>query len=431
VGHVGAVRSTAFSPDGKNLVSGSDDGTIKVWTMDRGTLHRSLEGHEYAVRSMALSPDGNRLVSGSVDGFIKVWDLASGVSVHTIDGHYGAVESLVFSPDGQRFASAGGDRQIKMWQTESGTRLYGIWTHFSTINSLSFSPDGRYLASGSEDTTIKIWEGKSKKLFATFQAINGEDYISYTKDGFFDASPGAAMYITYRVGDEVYSLEQYEQRYRRPDIIAHLFGQKLGPKEKETASLAMVDVPSKEPAEKVGAVSAKDEPSGELAMAKDTVTSESEEDIPLPEKDRSLQQYIQTFFSEILREMKSKPVGIIAFSGFSAQGGQELELSARIGEKLMSELSAMDNLSVIERSKVIAVSEKRKLPLSDLKDTGVAISIGKALEAQYIFTGWVITISNSITIFGRIINVETGKIESVSQIVVPKGDDMDALLMLD
>jgi WD40 repeat protein len=75
-GHILAVTSVAFSPDGKHLASGSGDGTIKLWDVATRQEVRTLKGHTRGVTSVAFSPDGKLLASGSWDGTIKLWDIS-------------------------------------------------------------------------------------------------------------------------------------------------------------------------------------------------------------------------------------------------------------------------------------------------------------------------------------------------------------------
>jgi WD40 repeat protein len=81
------VRAVAVSPDGRFIVSGSDDRTVKVWELESGRLLRSLEGHTDWVRAVAVSPDGRFIVSGSVDRTVKVWELESGRLLRSLEGH--------------------------------------------------------------------------------------------------------------------------------------------------------------------------------------------------------------------------------------------------------------------------------------------------------------------------------------------------------
>jgi WD40 repeat protein len=79
----------AVSPDGRTIVSGSADRTVKVWEAESGRLLRSLEGHTDSVRAVAVSPDGRTIVSGSWDNTVKVWEAESGRLLRSLEGHTG------------------------------------------------------------------------------------------------------------------------------------------------------------------------------------------------------------------------------------------------------------------------------------------------------------------------------------------------------
>ncbi|THH13419.1 hypothetical protein EW146_g6789, partial [Bondarzewia mesenterica] len=100
--HTSWVNSVAFSPDGKHIVSGSGDKTIRVWDAETGAaVSAPFEGHTLGVTSVAFSPDGKRIVSGSGDTTIRVWDAETGAAVSVpFKGHASWVTSVAFSPDG-------------------------------------------------------------------------------------------------------------------------------------------------------------------------------------------------------------------------------------------------------------------------------------------------------------------------------------------
>ena len=130
VGHSSAVSSVSFSPDGKRIVSGSGDGTVKVWDAATGQETLTLRGHSGTVFSVSFSPDGQRIVSGSADNTVKVWDAATGQETLTLKGHSNWVSSVSFSPDGKRIVSGSGERdkhgrpsQDLVWDAVTGLPL--------------------------------------------------------------------------------------------------------------------------------------------------------------------------------------------------------------------------------------------------------------------------------------------------------------------
>ena len=110
------IGAMTFTPDGKTLITGSRDTTIKFFEMPQVSEIRTVRGHSGWVRSLAVSPDGKVLMSASDDQTIKLWDLATGRLFRTLKGHTGAVRCAVFSPDGLRLASASWDRTVKLWE---------------------------------------------------------------------------------------------------------------------------------------------------------------------------------------------------------------------------------------------------------------------------------------------------------------------------
>jgi len=165
LGHSECVNSVMYSPDGRRIVSGSDDGTIKIWDVNNGKELRTLSGHKGGVGSAKYSPDGKYIVSGSVE--IKIWDAQTGKELRTLSGHTKDVNSVMYSPDGKRIVSGSSDNAIKIWDAETGKELRTLSGHTNTITSVTFSPDGKRIVSGSYDGTIKIWDAETGKELRT------------------------------------------------------------------------------------------------------------------------------------------------------------------------------------------------------------------------------------------------------------------------
>ncbi|KIN97133.1 hypothetical protein M404DRAFT_37720, partial [Pisolithus tinctorius Marx 270] len=160
-GHASEVQSVAFSPDGKRIVSGSRDKTVRVWDVEGGVqIGNPLEGHSDGVYSVAFSPDGKRIVSGSEDNTGRVWDVEGGVQIGSpLEGHTDPVYSVAFSPEGKRIVSGSGDNTVRVWDVEGGVQIgSSLEGHTDEVFSVSFSPNGKRIVSGSRDRTVRVWD---------------------------------------------------------------------------------------------------------------------------------------------------------------------------------------------------------------------------------------------------------------------------------
>ncbi|KAF7371498.1 WD-REPEATS-REGION domain-containing protein [Mycena venus] len=163
-GHTGSVKSVAFGPDGKHIVSGSNDHTVCLWDAESGApLGDPLKGHTDWVTSVAFSPDGKHIVSGSNDHTVRLWDAESGAPRgDSLKGHTDLVTLVAFSPDGKHIVSGSNDHTMRLWDVESGAPLGDpLKGHTGWVTSVAFSPDGKHIVSGSDDHTVCIWDAES------------------------------------------------------------------------------------------------------------------------------------------------------------------------------------------------------------------------------------------------------------------------------
>jgi WD40 repeat protein len=184
-GHRGSVNSVAVNPDGRTIVSGSNDYTVAVWDLESGNLLRRLKGHEDEVNSVAVSPDGRYIVSGSKDRTVRVWDLESGKLRRRLTGGYGMeVNAVAVSPDGRYIVSGSEDHTVRVWNFQSGKLRRRRSGHGDKVNSVAVSPDGRYIVSGSDDHTVGVWDFKSGELLYQLTGHKSRVYsVAVSPDG--------------------------------------------------------------------------------------------------------------------------------------------------------------------------------------------------------------------------------------------------------
>jgi serine/threonine protein kinase len=168
-GHTSFVNCLALSPDGKTLVSGSADSSIRLWNFETGKPLQTLMGHTGYINAIAITPDGKTLVSGSSETTIKLWDLASRKELKTLQGHQGYINALDISPDGKILASGSADKTVRLWDLTTGTAIRTLMGHKDFVNGVVFSPNGRSLFSGGVDNIIQQWEVDTGKNVRTFK----------------------------------------------------------------------------------------------------------------------------------------------------------------------------------------------------------------------------------------------------------------------
>ena len=183
IGHTGPVSAVAVTGDGKWVVTGSSDGTAKIWDATHGSQLQTLD-HHGGISAVAVTGDRKWVVTGSGDGTAKIWDTANGTAVRTIPWGHGDLLSLALSPDGKRLLTGywGGTANVR--DLASGREILTLLGHGRWISCVAFSPDGRRLATGSLEGTARVWDATSGRGTLTFQGHTGPVLsVAVTPDG--------------------------------------------------------------------------------------------------------------------------------------------------------------------------------------------------------------------------------------------------------
>lgn len=218
--HTDAVLAVAFSPDGKRLISGGLDKTVRLWNTETGRLRRIREEHTAPVNTVAFSADGKRFWSASYENdAIRSWYTRDGgrwsaqssprevdliaiacsyrgtvkarvlsgtpqqcrVEVprlggwHITSGHKDSINVLTLYPDGKTLATGSADKTIQLWnKADTDKPLYTLIGHTEGITAIDFAVDAKLLASGSSDKTVRLWDLTTGQPIQTLTGHTGE-----------------------------------------------------------------------------------------------------------------------------------------------------------------------------------------------------------------------------------------------------------------
>ncbi len=170
------VRAVAFGRDGTLIVSAHEDGTIKFWDAGKGELMRTIKGRFPDLRSVVFSPDGRFIATGYNEGDSRVdlWSVQSGKLATTLGEDSDYVRSLSFSGDGKMIVTGHMSDDVKLWDAKTGKLIRQFKQPFSEDDQVAFSPDGKRVVSGGENGNVMLWDVHTGKLIWSVIPIDWE-----------------------------------------------------------------------------------------------------------------------------------------------------------------------------------------------------------------------------------------------------------------
>jgi tetratricopeptide (TPR) repeat protein len=157
VGHQGRVWSVAFSADGRTILSGGADKTLRVWNAATAEQVRAIDVGA-SVRRVQSTPDGSRWLTASEDGNARIWDAASGALLHTLHHGRGDAMMVALHPDGQTVFTTGDDPVVRTWDLATGAPKESYRGHGAPVAALAFIPGGKSFVTGSDDGVALVWD---------------------------------------------------------------------------------------------------------------------------------------------------------------------------------------------------------------------------------------------------------------------------------
>jgi serine/threonine protein kinase len=188
LGHTEEARAVAFAPGGGCVLSGSRDGTLRMWDPLRGTELARWEAHPGGVHDVAFTPDGARALSCGSDGWC-VWDTATAHLLGRCAAHAGDVLCLAPTPDGRRVLSGGQDQTVRLSDAATGQELLRFGhllrqRHWDTVLDVAVAADGCTAASASRDRTVRLWDMATGQELRTLTDHSGPVHaVAFTPDG--------------------------------------------------------------------------------------------------------------------------------------------------------------------------------------------------------------------------------------------------------
>ena len=226
-------RVLAFSFNGERLASGQDNHQIHQFSVDEGYAVRELPVKDQ-VLALAFSSDGDVLATGDLPE-PGLYSAETGQLLRRLIGHWTYVSALAFSPDRKTLASGSVDRTIRTWDWRSGRALGVFRAHDRPVTAVVWTAGGRVLISAGEDGLIRIWDAAKSSLELSLSALPTTagappEWISWTKDADYLASPGAPPLLEWRGEAGTLDFAALAAEHAQPSRVAATLTRLLNPK---------------------------------------------------------------------------------------------------------------------------------------------------------------------------------------------------------
>ena len=199
-GHKAPVTATISSPDGRTLVTGSLDGKVKFWDVERQRVLRSIPLPS-GVTALCFTADGTELLVGTNDGSLHHVDPTRDRIIRTFRAHEGPLLSIAVARDTTLMVTSGGDGVARLWEVTDDAPKGILTGHTAAVNCVDITADGRTVASASDDFSVKIWDVATLSVVRTHVEMQRRVYsVRFHPDGLSYATAATSQLMEQSVG---------------------------------------------------------------------------------------------------------------------------------------------------------------------------------------------------------------------------------------
>lgn len=215
-GHDAAILCVNFSPNGKQLCTGSGDTTVRFWHLGTQTPHHTCRGHKAWVLSVVWSPDAAMVASGDRDGALWLWDPKKGTALGQCRGHRKFISSISWEPahealPSRKFCSGSKDGTVKVWDAGTRRLLYSLGSHTAGVTAVIWGGEG-LIYSAARDCTINVWRSSDGSMVRTLRG-HGHWVNTMSLSTSYALKTGAYNHKGERPGSDENAKKEAQKRY--------------------------------------------------------------------------------------------------------------------------------------------------------------------------------------------------------------------------
>jgi hypothetical protein len=201
----GSIRALCFSPQADVLITGGQDGVIRLWDVRSGCVMKELPGHSGGVNAIRLTSDKKYFLSASGDGTLRFWNIETGECLRTLLGHTNHVTCCALMPAVPYAVSGGADREIRIWDVRSGECLRVLQGHTDWVSAVCPLADNDNILTAGYDGIIRVWNIQSGACIRAIDQGHGIKDAVVSADGKFVLSCGSTFLWDVKSGEQIAS----------------------------------------------------------------------------------------------------------------------------------------------------------------------------------------------------------------------------------